>query len=113
MDAREAQTRNYEKKARGMRQKQSKSKPSKILFEIVTLVLPEILERRVQRISGSFLLGKAFSKNARALATASPRMDRPATSRGGRPAAALLDRANLTGLVLGCIEAKFCKKICV
>ena len=28
-------------------------------------------------------------------------------------AAALLDRANLTGLVLGCIEAKFCKKICV
>ena len=22
-------------------------------------------------------------------------------------------RANLTGLVLGCIEAKFCKKICV
>ena len=23
------------------------------------------------------------------------------------------DRANLTGLVLGCIEAKFCKKICV
>ena len=24
-----------------------------------------------------------------------------------------LDRANLTGLVLGCIEAKFCKKICV
>ena len=27
--------------------------------------------------------------------------------------AALLDRANLTGLVLGCIEAKFCKKICV
>ena len=23
-----------------------------------------------------------------------------------------LDRANLTGLVLGCIEAKFCKKIC-
>ena len=28
-------------------------------------------------------------------------------------AAALVDRANLTGLVLGCIEAKFCKKICV
>ena len=28
-------------------------------------------------------------------------------------AAALLDRANLTRLVLGCIEAKFCKKICV
>ena len=28
-------------------------------------------------------------------------------------AAALLGRANLTGLVLGCIEAKFCKKICV
>ena len=27
--------------------------------------------------------------------------------------AALLDRANLTGLVLGCIEANFCKKICV
>jgi len=27
--------------------------------------------------------------------------------------AALLDRANLTGLVLGCIKAKFCKKICV
>ena len=27
--------------------------------------------------------------------------------------AALLDRANLTGLVLGYIEAKFCKKICV
>ena len=26
---------------------------------------------------------------------------------------ALLDRANLTGLVLGCIEAKFCKQICV
>ena len=25
----------------------------------------------------------------------------------------LLGRANLTGLVLGCIEAKFCKKICV
>ena len=24
-----------------------------------------------------------------------------------------LERANLTGLVLGCIEAKFCKKICV
>ena len=24
-----------------------------------------------------------------------------------------LDWANLTGLVLGCIEAKFCKKICV
>ena len=24
-----------------------------------------------------------------------------------------LDRANLTGLVLGCIEAKFCEKICV
>ena len=24
-----------------------------------------------------------------------------------------LDRANLRGLVLGCIEAKFCKKICV
>ena len=24
-------------------------------------------------------------------------------------AAALLDRANLTGIVLGCIEAKFCK----
>ena len=24
-----------------------------------------------------------------------------------------LGRANLTGLVLGCIEAKFCKKICV
>ena len=24
-----------------------------------------------------------------------------------------LHRANLTGLVLGCIEAKFCKKICV
>ena len=23
------------------------------------------------------------------------------------------DRANLTGLVLGCIEANFCKKICV
>ena len=38
-------------------------------------------------------------------------------SRGDRAArgwaAALLDRANLTGLVLGCIEAKFCKKICV
>ena len=29
------------------------------------------------------------------------------------PTAALLDRANLTGLVLGCIEAKFCRKICV
>ena len=28
-------------------------------------------------------------------------------------AAALLDRANFTGLVLGCIEAKVCKKICV
>ena len=28
-------------------------------------------------------------------------------------AAAPLDRANLTGLVLGCIEAKVCKKICV
>ena len=27
--------------------------------------------------------------------------------------AALLDRANLTVLVLGCIEAKCCKKICV
>ena len=27
--------------------------------------------------------------------------------------AALLGRANLTGLVLDCIEAKFCKKICV
>ena len=27
--------------------------------------------------------------------------------------AALLDRANFTGLVLGCIEAKICKKICV
>ena len=25
----------------------------------------------------------------------------------------LLGRSNLTGLVLGCIEAKFCKKICV
>ena len=24
-----------------------------------------------------------------------------------------LGRANLTGLVLGCIEARFCKKICV
>ena len=24
-----------------------------------------------------------------------------------------VDRANLTGLVLGCSEAKFCKKICV
>ena len=24
-----------------------------------------------------------------------------------------LGRANLTGLVLGCIEAEFCKKICV
>ena len=23
------------------------------------------------------------------------------------------DRANLTGLVLGCLEAKFCKKVCV
>ena len=30
-------------------------------------------------------------------------------ARGG--AAAPLDRANFTGLVLGCIEAKFCKKI--
>ena len=29
------------------------------------------------------------------------------------PSAALLDQANLTGLVLGCIETKFCKKICV
>ena len=28
-------------------------------------------------------------------------------------AAALLGRANFTGLVLGCIEAKFCRKICV
>ena len=28
-------------------------------------------------------------------------------------AAALLGRANLAGLVLGCIEAKFCKRICV
>ena len=27
--------------------------------------------------------------------------------------AALLGRANLTGFVLGCIEAKVCKKICV
>ena len=27
--------------------------------------------------------------------------------------AVLLSRANLTGPVLGCIEAKFCKKICV
>merc|ERR1719159_1399629 len=26
---------------------------------------------------------------------------------------AWLDRANFTGLVLGCIEAKFCNKICV
>ena len=31
----------------------------------------------------------------------------------GRRKAALLGRANLPGLVLGCIEAKFCKKICV
>ena len=30
-----------------------------------------------------------------------------------RWAAALLGRANLIGLVLGFIEAKFCKKICV
>ena len=29
------------------------------------------------------------------------------------PLVAELDRANLTGLVLGCIKAKFCKKICV
>ena len=28
---------------------------------------------------------------------------------GGGP----LDRANFTGFVLGCIEAKFCKKICI
>ena len=28
-------------------------------------------------------------------------------------AVALLGRANLTGLVLGCIDAKFCKKRCV
>ena len=28
-------------------------------------------------------------------------------------AAALVDRANLTGLVLGCIEANICKQICV
>ena len=35
--------------------------------------------------------------------------------RSGRPAngAPVLDRANFTGFVLGCIEAKFCKKICV
>ena len=31
----------------------------------------------------------------------------------GQLTAALLDRANLTGLVLGCIETKFCRKICV
>ena len=34
-----------------------------------------------------------------------------ATSRG--PASVPRDAANFRGLVLGCIEAKFCKKICV
>ena len=39
---------------------------------------------------------------------------RKGRSIGGSPlAAASLGRANLAGLVLGCIEAKFCKKICV
>ena len=37
----------------------------------------------------------------------------PTTWTTRRQLAALLGRANLTGLVLGCIEAKFCKKICV
>ena len=34
-------------------------------------------------------------------------------ARGASMAAAVLGGANLTGLVFGCIEAKFCKKICV
>ena len=36
-----------------------------------------------------------------------------ADSRSATTTSTRLDRANLTGLVLGCIEAKFCKKICV
>ena len=35
------------------------------------------------------------------------------TEGGGPHFRGMLDRADLTGLVLGCIEAKFCKKICV
>ena len=40
--------------------------------------------------------------------------DRIKIARKGPPEARCwLDRANFRGLVLGCIEAKFCKKICV
>ena len=35
------------------------------------------------------------------------RLSRRSRGVGARP----LDRANFTGLVLGCVEAKFCKKI--
>ena len=39
-----------------------------------------------------------------------PGAEVPDVRHSGAP---VLDRANLTGFVLGCIEAKFCKKICV
>ena len=44
--------------------------------------------------------------DARAAAPEAPHVEVPGGSVRG-------ERANLKGLVLGCIEAKFCKKICV
>ena len=71
--------------------------------------------------AGRVLVPGAPARRRRAVPALRPALALlPGVHRGGDPAAGhgrdlpgALDRANLTGLVLGCIEAKFCKKICV
>ena len=51
---------------------------------------------------------------AHALAAHAHGPGRGSSRSGAAPdGAPVLDRANFTGLVLGCVEAKFCKNICV
>ena len=67
------------------------------------LVLEAALRARDEVLDGSALAPRRLVSATVALR----RCVREGLGRG------LLDRANLTGLVLGCIKAKVCKKICV